>query len=177
MYDEYEDTLDAIIHLGMADGWEWFSLEERAFHADFKCDWWGPTEESVGYYRIPDDAGKTVEDIGKEEGKDLWKDMPMGIATYLSVPRIASKVAAAVNAPNESGKDKLEVGVYAHFDPGSYGCGFIYYESLATCKKREYQTKVLFVHVPGWKDAERLSRGRDVVCAVAGAICQQVSRF
>lgn len=170
LYDEYGDSLDVIIHLGMADGWEFYSLEERAFHADFKCNWWGPIEEAAGYYRIPDDVGETVEDIKK--GRDLWKDSPQGIATALYLPVIASEVMRVVNNPDGN---KLKVSVVPHFDPGSYGCGFIYYESLATCLKRRLNTKVLFVHVPGWKEPERLMRGRDVVCAIVGSVCRQAA--
>jgi pyroglutamyl-peptidase len=64
--------------------------------------------------------------------------------------------------------------IVPHLEAGSYCCGFIYYESLATCWKRGLNTKVIFTHVPGWRDPERLGRGADVICAIIGSACKQI---
>lgn len=162
----------------MADGFEWYTVEERAFNEDFKSDWWGPLEQFAGYYLIPDDAGKTVRDIGDGEGKGMWKGLPMGLSARVDIGVVAREAQRTVNTPTskEDGEEKIKVAVVPHFEAGSYGCGFIYYESLATCFTRGYGTKVLFCHVPGWRDPERLQKGADVVSAIIGAVCLQISR-
>lgn len=75
----------------------------------------------------------------------------------------------------EDGKKKMKVDVISHDEAGNYGCGLIFYESLATSRKRKLKTKVVFCHVPRWKEAERLERGADFVCSVIGAFCRQIN--
>jgi pyroglutamyl-peptidase len=177
LYDEYQDHVDAIVHLGMADVWEWFSVEERAFNERFTSDWWGAQEED-GYYLIPDAEGKTVRDISKKGGKGMWDDMPLGLkAAGLGVRILVDDVKKVVNyeaGEAGKGKGKMKIDVISHDEAGNYACGFIYYESLATCRRRKLDTKVVFCHVPGWKEEERLERGADFVCAVIGAVCRQI---
>jgi pyroglutamyl-peptidase len=177
MWDEYADKVDAVIHIGMANGWNFYSVEERAFREGMTSTWWSPIEEEKGYYMIPDDVGKVVKDISEEGGKGMWEGMPMGLATKVNVQRVVADVMRVVNFRDDKekkGKQKIQVQVAPHFEAGSYMCGFIYYESLATIRKRKLDTKVMFCHVPGWEDSERLERGADVICAVIGAICKQI---
>jgi len=105
--------------------------------------------------------------------------MPTGLAARLNVEVLVNQTRRVVNSPDDDGeppgKQKLKVAVVPHFEAGSYGCGFIYYESLATCRERGYETKVVFSHIPGWRDPERLERGADVISAVIGAVCQQIN--
>ncbi|KAH6717657.1 hypothetical protein BKA61DRAFT_732107 [Leptodontidium sp. MPI-SDFR-AT-0119] len=174
------NSLDAIVHLGMADGWEWYTVEERAFKEGMSSTWWGESAEA-GYYMVLDDAGETVLDIkGEDEG--MWEDSPVGIMTRLDVDRAVRDAKRAVDSDcvddlkKVDVNKKLKVQIIPHFEAGNYCCGFIYYESLATCLKRKLDTKVVFCHVPGWRDEERLKRGADVVCAVIGAICNQMQK-
>ncbi|KAH7413381.1 hypothetical protein BKA64DRAFT_660914 [Cadophora sp. MPI-SDFR-AT-0126] len=165
------NNLDAIVHLGMADGWEWYTVEERAFKEGMSSTWWGESAKE-GYYMVLDDAGETVLDIkGEDEG--MWKGSPMGLVTGVDVEKVVGDAKRAVNAEDE---EKLKIQIIPHFEAGNYGCGFIYYESLATCLKRKLDTKVVFCHVPGWRDEMRLKRGADVVCAIIGAICDQIPK-
>lgn len=163
----------------MADGWEWYSVEERAFNERFTSDWWDEEAEK-GYYLLPDLAGKTVRDITKEEGKGMWDDMPLGLkAAKLSLRILVDDVKKVVNydpEAEESGKGrKMKIDVISHDEAGNFGCGFIFYESLATCRRRKLNTRAVFCHVPGWKEPERLERGADFVCAVIGAVCRQIN--
>ncbi|TAQ87724.1 hypothetical protein B7494_g3944 [Chlorociboria aeruginascens] len=149
MYDEYGDELDAVVHLGMADGWEWYSVEERAFNERFTSSWWSTRygeEEKEGYYLFPDDAGKTVRDISGR-GKGIWDEMPMGLESRVNVGKVVRDVVSVLNDESETsvqGGEKLKVDVIPHFEAGFYGCGFIYYESLATCRERGLHTKSSF---------------------------------
>lgn len=179
LYDKFTDTdtgecaLDAVVHLGMADGWKAYTVEEHAFNENMSSDWWpGFLEQGMQYYRILDDAGKTVEDITHDDGKDRWSDAPMGLSTGFDVSKV---VKDAVRAVNLMGENKKEVSIIPHFEAGPMGCGFIFYESLATCHKRRLRTKAVFSHVPGWKDEPSLQRGADAVCAIIGAVCKQIA--
>ncbi|KAH7370823.1 hypothetical protein BKA65DRAFT_489298 [Rhexocercosporidium sp. MPI-PUGE-AT-0058] len=177
------NNLDAIVHLGMADGWEWYTVEERAFKEGMSSTWWGESAER-GYYMVLDDAGETVLDIkGEDEG--IWKGSPVGIKASLDIGKVVGDAKRAVYSDSmdeikekevdgTAKEEKTRVQIIPHLEAGNYCCGFIYYESLATCLKRNLDTKVVFCHVPGWRDKERLKRGADVVCAVIGAICNQI---
>ncbi|ROW14831.1 hypothetical protein VPNG_03674 [Cytospora leucostoma] len=178
LYDEFTDpgtgvcTLDAVVHLGMADGFRAYTVEERAFNQRMSSNWWSDQlGQNTRYYLIPDDAGRTVEDITEDEGKDLWRDAPTGLAAEVDVSRVAND---AVRAVNSLGEEKKVVSIVPHFEAGPFGCGFIYYESLATCRKRKLGTKVVFSHVPSWKDEPSLQRGAEAICAIIGAVCKQV---
>jgi len=141
-------------------------------------------EQDEGYYLPLDDAGKNVRDI-KGELKGIWDDAPQGLSTRVYVPAIVRAVMGVVNnyslkdseepeTEERKSQEKIPVYIIPHFEAGNYGCGFIYYESLATCKKRNLGTKVVFCHVPGWRETEKLERGADMISAVIGAICQQI---
>jgi pyroglutamyl-peptidase len=190
LYDEYADKVDALVHLGMADPWEWYSVEERAFNERFTSDWWKEREADEGYYMVPDAVGKTVRDIPEEGGKGMWDDMPLGLkAAKVNVRILVNDVKKAVNYEEVDGrengklgeeekrkpKEKMKIDVISHDEAGNFGCGFIYYESLATCRRRKLNTRVVFCHVPGWTEPERLERGADFVCAVIGAVCRQIN--
>ena len=158
----------------MADIWEWYSVEERAYNERFTSNWWGGREEG-GYYLVPDARGETVRDITIDGGKGKWDDMPLGLkAAGVNVRIVVDDVRKVVNFEREEeGKERVDV--ISHDEAGNYLCGFVFYESLATCRKRGLSTRVLFCHVPGWKDRKRLERGADFVCAVIGAVCRQIN--
>lgn len=180
LYDKYQDEVDAFVHLGMADGWEWYSVEERVFNERFTSNWCGADEAEVGYYMHHDAEGKTVRDIGEKVGKGMWDGMPLGLkAAGVNVRIVVDDVRKVVNHEageehEDNGKKKMKVDVISNDEAGNYGCGFIFYESLVTCWKRKLKTRVVFCHVPGWKEPERLGRGADFVCSVIGAVCRQV---
>ncbi|ROW07686.1 hypothetical protein VMCG_03575 [Cytospora schulzeri] len=180
LFDEFTDTrtgecaLDAVVHLGMADGFKSYTVEERAFNEKMSSDWWPAfLEPGSRYYCIPDDAGRTVEDLTQDEGQDRWRDAPTGLAADFNVSEVVNDAVCAVNS---MGEEKKKVSIVPHFEAGPMGCGFIFYESLATCRKRKLATKVVFSHVPSWKDEQSLQRGADTVCAIIGAICKQIVR-
>jgi pyroglutamyl-peptidase len=142
MYDKYQDEVDAIVHLGMADGWEWYSVEEKAFNEAFTSNWWGPNAEE-GYYLIPDAEGKTVRDIDEAGGKGMWDGMPMGFkAAGVNVRIIVDDVKKVVNydvmdgenehsdeagsTGGENGmewKKKMKVDVLSHDEAGIMAAG------------------------------------------------------
>ncbi|KUI70458.1 hypothetical protein VM1G_06002 [Cytospora mali] len=178
LYDEFtagetgKCALDVVVHLGMADGFKSYTVEERAFNEKMSSDWWeAMLGQDTKYYRFIDDAGRTVEDITEGEGRDLWADEPTGLAANFKVAEVVKDAGLAVNSMGE----KKQVSIVPHFEAGPMGCGFILYESLATCRRRKLGTKVVFSHLPSWKDVPNLQRGADAICAIIGAVCKQIA--
>ena len=170
MWTRYGNEVDLIIHLGMADGWEWYTLEQSAWKEGTikKVDTgFGYTDETE-YYIMPDDTGKTIKDLGPCPWND---DVPKQLFTLegLDINDLAQSTQAALNKHN-FGK---EIEVRTHPDPGNYLCGFVAYESLAQAFTNEYTAKVLYCHVPGWRDEESLKNGKKFVCNLISQIVAQ----
>ena len=189
-----------MLHLGMADGWDFYTVERFAFKEGFTSSWSGMTGTGKGYYcLIKDEADKTADDMTEAEGKGMWRNMPVGLSTSLDADEVAKKsmeimklVSTETNfTPGKSSeKDvdhteprdatsntnlKKRVNVVPHHEAGSYCCGFIYYESLATkLRRRNRKTQVLFSHVPGESDETSLKNGRDAILAIISAACDQM---
>ena len=200
LYDTYEDTVHLMLHLGMADGWDFYTVERFAYQEGFSSSWSGAARTGKEYYYfIDDEAGKTAKDITEGEGKGMWLNMPMGLSPSLDVDGVAKKSMEILKVDEtetrlaihnrlnratdhtvvQNRMPDLTIGksanVVPHHEAGSYCCGFIYYESLATSlKRRKRKIHVLFSHVPGESDERSLQKGRDAVLAVIGAACHQM---
>ena len=123
LHDTHGNNVDLILHMGMADGWNFISCERRAYKQTFtSC--WGAAGRILGlgrYYRIKDFAGKTVDDAGDCP----WgEDVPMGLCTGFDVDLLVEDAGKTL-------KESFGRDVRGHEDGGTYCCGFIYYESLA----------------------------------------------
>lgn len=158
--------------------------------------WWSAREKK-GYYRIPDNAGKTVEDAGPCP----WDAVPIGLETVLSVDDVvegAQVVQAtrrtfglssltpeqpsqqANSGTKSSSRTQLPsstLDVKAHHEGGPYACGFIHYESLANCYVNDREPRVLFCHVPAETDTPSLEAGRDAVLAVIVSAVNQLTQM
>ncbi|MCJ1433505.1 hypothetical protein MMC27_002867 [Xylographa pallens] len=200
LYDEYGDTVHLMLHLGMADGWDFYTVERFAYQEGFTSSWSGWSRSGKGYYcQIEDESGKTAEDITEAEGKGMWLNMPMGLSPSLNVDGVVKKsmeilkvdeteTMLAAYEISRRGIDhtapqdtilgvatRKSANVVPHHEAGSYCCGFIYYESLATSLTRpKRKIHVLFSHVPGESDERSLQRGRGAVLAIIGAACDQM---
>ena len=201
LYDEYEDTVHLMLHLGMADGWDFYTVERFAYQEGFTSSWSGMSRSGKGYYcQIEDESGKTAEDITEAEGKGMWLNMPMGLSPSLDVDGVVTKsmeilkvdeteTTLAAYEISRNGIDHTALqdtipsvtlgntaNVVPHHEPGCYCCGFTYYESLATALTRpKRDIHVLFTHVPGESDERSLQRGRSAVLAIIGAACVQMA--
>lgn len=171
--------VDLIVHLGMADGWDFISVERSAYKQGFSSSWWGPLESKMGYYMIPDNAGRTI----LNAGPCPWLTTPMGLQTAFDVDNLVANANmrlhqySSIADPLTGVSRSKHIPVKAHAEPGSYCCGFIYYESLAHCWIREKDPDVLFCHVPGYKDDGSLRDARDAIIAVIKeAVTQLLAR-
>ena len=179
LWADFGQKVDLVLHLGMADGWSFYTMERCAFKEGFSSSWWSPREANESYYLGLDDAGKTIRDMTYSEGKDLWENSPMGLQTTVDVDKTVSMCMEVLNKTkgdmNPTGmKNEKRVDIRPHHEAGPFCCGFIYYESLATCRREGLKTKVMFCHVPGESDQQTLDTGRDVVVAMIGSICTQL---
>lgn len=168
--------VELFLHIGMADGWDFVSVERRAYKQGFSCDWSGLLERIAGYYHIPDNAGQTI----LNTGPCPWLTTPMGLSTSFDVGCLVEGANASLEAEStsrhQSSKRPSEIPITPHDEPGSYCCGFMYYESLANCWVRERRPDVLFCHVPDYLDAASLERGRDCVVAIIEQAVKQLVR-
>lgn len=185
LHDKHDAEVDIYLHMGMAFGWNFVSVERRAYRQDMTCSWWSPMQEK-GYYLIKDNVGKTVEDAGPCP----WMEVPIGLNTMFDVDKIIEG-AQSVLAMNRSLAvvEQIQAGaphevpipargghipVKAHHEGGAYCCGFINYESLANCYTRRREANVLFCHIPGQTDKASLEGARDAVLAVIVAAVSQL---
>ena len=160
--------VDLFVHVGMADGWDYISIERAAYKQGFSSSWWGPREFMLGYYMIPDNLGKTV----LSTGPCPWASTPMGLMTSFEVDSLVKGANKRLQGSRDTGIAPMQgpshknISVAAHAEPGSYLCGFLYYESLANCRVRGRNADVLFCHVPGYQDDASLAQGRDALLAI-----------
>lgn len=169
--------VDLFLHIGMADGWDFVSIERSAYKQGFSSDWCGVLGRVAGYYYIPDNASQTI----LNTGPCPWLTTPMGLSTSFNVDAMVGGANARLEAgsvsQHQSAKPRSEILIKAHDEPGSYCCGFMYYESLANCFVREKTPEVLFCHVPSYLDTASLERGRDcIVAVIEQAVKQLVQR-
>ncbi|THW06873.1 peptidase C15, pyroglutamyl peptidase I-like protein [Aureobasidium pullulans] len=166
LHDTHGNNVDLILHMGMADGWNFISCERRAYKQTFtSC--WGAAGRILGlgrYYRIKDFAGETVDDAGDCP----WgEDVPMGLCTGFDVDLLVEDAGKTL-------KESFGRDVRGHEDGGTYCCGFIYYESLANKFTKGTSAEVLFCHVPGDLDQFSLKAGANSICAIIGAAASQI---
>ncbi|KAH0378994.1 peptidase C15, pyroglutamyl peptidase I-like protein, partial [Aureobasidium melanogenum] len=92
-------TADLLLHLGMADGWNFVSCERRSYKQSFTSGWAGRLFKLGRYYMIKDAEGKTVEDAGPNP----WgEEVPMGLGTGFDVDELVENAIA-----NEAAKQKF----------------------------------------------------------------------
>lgn len=82
------DPVDLFLHIGMADGWDFVSVERAAYKQGFSSTWWSMLESSLGYYMIPDNSGKTILD----SGPCPWIGTPTGLSTSFEVDGLVEAV-------------------------------------------------------------------------------------
>lgn len=167
----------------MANGWDFVSVERRAFRQGFSSDWWGggssagSRKEVKAYYTMPDNSGQTVQDAGACP----WEDVPLGLGTEVDVDgvveganeRLESLDRGEETQEEEEGKGRgKKVVVKPHHEAGSYCCGFLYYESLANRWVKGTRGQVMFCHVPGETDKKSLEGARDAIVAIIASAAE-----
>lgn len=166
MHQQYsEKDIDLFVHVGMASGWGFVSVERVAYRQGMSSSWWSEKERQQ-YYLMPDNSGNNVADL-----PNPWLDIPAGLQTVLDVDAVVEgaqalqQVRKTFAGPTTSDYNPTPIRV--HQEGGPYCCGFIHYESLANCYVNKTVPRVMFIHVPGeTADPADLEKGRDAVVAI-----------
>jgi pyroglutamyl-peptidase len=142
--------IDYMIHIGMASGRKYYSVERRG-HRD------GYIMKDVDQEFLGDAERR------KLEGKDwIWYGLPEEIQSDTDIDDIWRRWKIALPG--------LDIRVSE--DAGRYLCDFIYYSSLAYLTKKEEERRVVFLHVPVDSDETSVRTGVDITLELIRAIIQ-----
>ncbi|KAI9738756.1 MAG: hypothetical protein M1834_008263 [Cirrosporium novae-zelandiae] len=135
IYSEEDDGVigpyDAVLHIGMANGHNYYACEAQA-HRDG--------------YEIKDVDGETMQ-------KDtFWKSRG-------APPILKSAFQVDGDVWRRWKRDAPDLDLRPSFDPGHYCCDFIYYTSLYELWRTNRERRVIFLHVPGATSHASIERG------------------
>lgn len=142
--------IDYMIHIGMATGRKYYSVERRG-HRD-------------GYMmRDVDDEFLGDTERQKLEGDDwIWHALPEEIQSDTNIDDIWKRWRIALPG--------LDVRISE--DAGRYLCDFIYYSSLAYLTSKGQERRVVFLHVPTASDEASVKTGVDITLELIRAVVQ-----
>jgi len=142
--------IDYMIHIGMATGRRYYSVERRG-HRD------GYTMKDVDGELLGDTERR------KEEGENwIWHGLPDELLSDTNVDDIWRRWRTALP----------EFDLRVSEDAGRYLCDFIYYSSLAYLYKRDEEKRVVFLHVPVNADEAAIQKGVDITTELIRAMVQ-----
>ena len=145
-----EHSPDIVVHVGLAPGQDYYSLEQGA--------------RRDGYHQSPDIARRV---LTKAESRTAWgKKSADALETSFDLPRVLEgwrqrlRAAGGGNGKSKGGKGKptcaaggktaYDVDVRHTDDVGNYVCGLLYYATLAELARSspDGSRYVVFLHVP-----------------------------
>jgi len=141
--------IDYMIHIGMASGRKYYSVERRG-HRDG--------------YAMRDVDDELLEGTEKREAGELWawEGLPEEILSDTNIDDIWRRWRAALPSAD----------IRVSEDAGRYLCDFIYYSSLSYLLKKEEEKRVVFLHVPVEADEAALKTGVEVTIELIRALVQ-----
>ncbi|KAI8961723.1 peptidase [Daldinia sp. FL1419] len=145
LWDDPQQKVDYVIHIGMAGPQHVYSIERRG-HRD-------------GYDKYDVD-GQLLRDEQRhklEGDKWIWHDVPEELTTDLEIGKIYKRWVERSPISDDAGR---------------YLCDFIYFSSLAHLYKQQRTRRVVFFHVPLHPDPESLSRGKELALQLIRSICE-----
>jgi len=156
-----EKKIDYLIHIGMATGRKWYSIERKGHRDGYDMkDVDGEVCEDGGREKVEEEAKDVEENANSRTAKWLWEGLPAEIETSIDVDDVWKRWR--ISLPNHD--------LRISNDAGRYLCDFIYYSSLAELTKRDEKRRVLFLHVPLEADKEAISNGVQVTCELIRGI-------
>lgn len=165
LHESYHGTVDMVLHIGMASGRSYYTLERFA-HRD-------------GYQRNTDLDGKVPP---VDEGKKLFSDCPDALQSSLDYAEVLHLWQEnATQYGTEDGEAIVEAAPDCRpsNDAGRYLCEYIYFNSLAYFGRRskcftgedpQMSRPVLFLHVPAESDERTLAKGKTAAIALLRAM-------
>lgn len=162
LFSVYEQNVDIVLHIGMAPGRSFYSIEKQA-HRE-------------GYHEKQDVDGKVLE---KTDGETVWSDCPAVLQTSLNFDDVFDRWHAGLLTTPGVSPYVNGVEVRKSEDAGHYMCDFIYYSMLAEYRKHrdphnDYvdQMPVMFLHVPGSSTSEDIRKGKAVTITLIQALAE-----
>ncbi|OQN99798.1 hypothetical protein B0A48_14568 [Cryoendolithus antarcticus] len=160
LLSSYAETIDFVLHIGMASGREWYALESQA-HRDG--------------YKNPDVDGNR---LPAAHGSIEFGDCSEILTTSTAYDQIMAAWRKNVEAQTAFG----DLDVRPSDDPGHYLCDYIYFNSLAWFARKGGSSEnangkkrpVLFLHVPADSDDASLKKGVAVTEALLRAIAESL---
>lgn len=150
LWDSPTRTIDYMLHIGMASGRRYYSIERRG-HRDG--------------YLMRDVDGELLGDTDRQklEGSDwIWAGLPEEIVSDVDVDDVWQRWRVALPG--------LDVRVSE--DAGRYLCDFIYYSSLAELTKKGEEKRALFFHVPVDVSEKAVRTGVEATLELIRAVVQ-----
>ncbi|KAI1776499.1 peptidase [Hypoxylon cercidicola] len=151
LWDDPEQKVDYVIHIGMAGPQHVYSIERRG-HRD------GYDKQDVDGQLLGDEQRRR-----REGDQWIWHGVPEELLTDLDLDQIYKRWV-------ERSPDDLRLQVSE--DAGHYLCDFIYFSSLAHLYKQQRLPKVVFFHVPLHPDQESIDRGRELALQLIRSIVE-----
>lgn len=164
VHESYIDNVDLVLHIGMASGRNFYTVEEIG--------------RRDGYYKNKDLDGKT---LPEDDGLLRFADCPVSMTTSLNYPAVLRRwQMMMLGLPEDS--PGFGADCQPSNDAGNYLCEYIYFNSLAWYGRRSgnlidgmaSDRPVLFLHVPAESDEEALARGRVVTLALIEAMVEEL---
>lgn len=152
---------DIILHIGLAAGRNFYTLEKGA--------------HGRGYGAIPDVDGERFKDDAAEE-RFPRSMFPPVLHTSFDREDVLARWRANLgySSLNTDAETEKKPDVRLSPDAGNFLCGFIYWNSLAHYFSiKEDERPVVFMHVPDLSDRdEKLDTGREVAIALIRALVE-----
>ena len=162
IHECYRDTVDLVLHIGMAGEKDPYCIE-RVAHRD-------------GYTSKADVDGKLP---AADEGRVCFGDCPQEMTTSLDFPSTLERWRHRIQC---LGEDSPASGarVCPSDDPGRFLCDYLYFNSLAWFGRNNHCREgsdpaarpVLFLHVPAEASQRIVDRGREVTTALIEAMVE-----
>jgi pyroglutamyl-peptidase len=158
---------DIILHIGLAAGRSYFTLEEGA--------------HGRGYGAIPDVDGEKFPDQAADD-KFPHELFPYALHTSFDTSDVVSRWRSNLGHSSSDAKLPADAQIASASAPdvrlspdaGNFLCGFIYWNSLAHYYSiNEDERPVAFMHVPDLSDSdEKLNTGRNVAIELIKALVE-----
>ncbi|KAF2502809.1 peptidase C15, pyroglutamyl peptidase I-like protein [Lophium mytilinum] len=131
---------DIVVHIGLAVGQPYYSLEKSA--------------PKSGYHQNPDVTRRV---FTKAETKKAWGKLPETLSSTIDLDAVGPKWIAGVKI------GKFGADVRVTDDVGEFTCGFVYFATLAEMSKKAGERPVVFLHVPEMESETEFQTGAGVV--------------
>ncbi|KAK3691234.1 hypothetical protein LTR37_018766 [Vermiconidia calcicola] len=159
MHESYSQSVDLVLHMGMASGRTFYTAEMYG-HRD-------------GYVKNKDLDGNT---LPADDGIRHFGDCPAMMTTSLDYDDVYRKWQSNLHQLPTS-LPAYGADCRASEDAGHYLCDYIYFNSLACSDGGKFSDRpVMFLHVPAETDQDTLEKGQQITVALIKAMADHWSQ-